>query len=276
MLQDIGEHVFHNEFTPRAARPDDFALCYAQNMALLLSGDTPRLMRFSDFEDPALAGAHAEFLFTIDGRGFFLLRGYTGAFPAGCARYEAELFRTLQPDEMGFAGILGMQLDRFYRDNAFCGRCGAPMRKSEKERALCCPSCALTVYPRLSPAVIVGVVDGEKLLLTRYAGRSYKKYALVAGYAEFGETIEQTVRREVMEEVGLRVRDIRYFQSQPWPFSDSLLFGFFCRADSGSAIRLQQDELSEAAWFTREALPPTENTKSLTNTMIEAFRAGAW
>ncbi len=137
-----------------------------------------------------------------------------------------------------------------------------------------CPSCGNTVYPKIAPAVIVAVTDGDKLLLTKYAGREYTRYALVAGYTEFGETLEETVRREVMEEVGLKVKNIRYYKNQPWAFSDSMLVGFFAELDGSPQIRLDETELSTAVWMKREDIPGDYTNVSLTHEMILLFKHG--
>ena len=127
-------------------------------------------------------------------------------------------------------------------------------------------------YPKISPAVIVGVTDGNRILMSKYADRDYKKYALLAGFTEIGETIEETVKREVMEEVGLKVKNIRFYKSQPWSFTDTLLMGFFANLDGDSEITLDQEELALAEWFEREEIPVTERNISLTNEMILAFK----
>ena len=129
-------------------------------------------------------------------------------------------------------------------------------------------------YPKICPAVIVGVTKGDEILLTRYAGRSYKKYALIAGFAEVGETIEETVHREVMEEVGLKVKNLRYYKSQPWSFTDTLLMGFFCELDGEDGITLDTNELAMAEWFEREQMPVEAEDLSLTNEMMMAFKHG--
>ena len=119
----------------------------------------------------------------------------------------------------------------------------------------------------------MAITDGDRLLLTRYAGRKIQRYALVAGYAEIGETVEETVAREVLEEVGLHVRDLRFYKSQPWAFTDTLLMGFFARLDGSDQIRLQEEELAEARWFSRDAIPDGYSQISLTGEMIEQFRS---
>ena len=140
-----------------------------------------------------------------------------------------------------------------------------------------CPDCGKTVYPRIDPAVIVGITNGDKILLTKYRGRANNpRYALVAGYCETGETAEDTVRREVFEEVGLRVKNIRYYKSQPWPFSSSLLLGYTCELDGDDTITLEEDELSLAEWVEREDLPDRSRDISLTSEIMETFRTGKW
>ena len=135
-----------------------------------------------------------------------------------------------------------------------------------------CPSCGRHEYLVLMPAVIVGVINGDKLLLSKYEGRNFKLHALIAGFAEIGETIEETVHREVMEEVGLHVKNLRYYKSQPWAFSDTLLMGFFAEVEGDDSITLDREELALAEWFERENIPATESNISLTSEMIEYFR----
>ena len=130
------------------------------------------------------------------------------------------------------------------------------------------------VFPKIAPAVIVGVTHGDKILMTKYAGREYKRYALIAGFTEIGETAEETVKREVMEEVGLHVKNLRYYKSQPWAFSDTLLMGFFAEVEGDDSITLDREELALAEWFERENIPASESDISLTSEMIEFFRAG--
>ena len=116
--------------------------------------------------------------------------------------------------------------------------------------------------------------DGDRLLLTRYRGRPFKKYALIAGFNEIGESIEDTVHREVMEEAGLRVKNLRFYKSQPWVFTDTLLMGFVCELDGSDRITVQESELAEANWHLRSELPEDYSHISLTGEMIEQFRLG--
>lgn len=122
----------------------------------------------------------------------------------------------------------------------------------------------------------MGVVNGDKIVLTKYNGREYKKYALVAGFNEIGESFEDTVRREVMEETGLRVKNIRYYKSQPWGFTDNILAGYFCEVDGDDKITMDEEELSVAEWVPRNEIPVNLEELSLTNEMISCFRLDNW
>ena len=148
------------------------------------------------------------------------------------------------------------------------------MLHDQKEVMRSSPSCGRHEYPVLMPAVIVGITNGEKLLLSKYEGRNFKRYALIAGFAEIGETIEETVHREVMEEVGLKVKNLCYYKSQPWSFSGTLLFGFFCDVDGDDALTVDHEELSMAQWFERGKIPDQGNDISLTKEMMMTFAAG--
>lgn len=148
------------------------------------------------------------------------------------------------------------------------------MTHGTTERSQVCPVCGYTVYPKICPAVIVAVYDEDRLLLTRYTGRPFTRHALVAGFNEIGESIEDTVRREVMEEVGLKVKHLQFYKSQPWVFTDSLLVGFYAELDGTSKITLQEDELADARWYSRGEIPRDYSSISLTGEMIEAFRLG--
>jgi NAD+ diphosphatase len=140
---------------------------------------------------------------------------------------------------------------------------------------LYCEFCGFRAYPTISPCVIVALYDGDRLLLTKYRGREHKKYALIAGFTEIGESLEQTVHREVKEEVGLNVKNLKFYKSQPWPFSDAILAGFFAELDGDDTITLEEEELSVGVWVNREDIPKQDESISLTSEMIEAFRTGS-
>jgi NAD+ diphosphatase len=148
------------------------------------------------------------------------------------------------------------------------------MRAGTTERSMVCTDCGHTEYPKICPAVIVAIRNGDKLLMSRYARGTYRRYALIAGYVEVGETFEECVRREVMEEVGLKVKNIRYYKSQPWSFSDSVMIGFTADLDGDDTIRLEEDELAEAGWFSRDEIVEYPPYISVGHEMMKAFKDG--
>ena len=147
------------------------------------------------------------------------------------------------------------------------------MIHSKKERAMVCEACHYTAYPRIMPAVIVGVTNGDKLLITRYR-TGFRYNALVAGFTEIGETMEETVQREVMEEAGVRVKNIRYYKSQPWGSANDILLGFYCDVDGDDRIYMDSEELKYAEWVHRKDIVLQPGEFSLTNEMMKRFKEG--
>jgi len=152
----------------------------------------------------------------------------------------------------------------------YCGRCGAETGRKPDELARVCPRCGLQQFPRISPAVIVRVERGEELLLARSPHFAPGVYSTLAGFVEPGESLEETVAREVREEVGVEVRNVRYFGSQPWPFPHSLMIGFVADWASGE-IRPQEGEIEDAGWFTVESLPGLPSRFSIARSLLDDF-----
>ena len=274
MIQDIAPFHYDNTSLPLPPEGNSYALFYESGKALLREDaggiDFPRMEELERWVPDLYESAI--YLFTIDQDRFYLIKKGRGALPCGFAMKHRQIFRGGRPRHLAFAGITGYQLFHFYRHHLFCSACGGPMRPDEKERMLYCAHCHRMVYPRISPAVIVGVVDGDRILLTQYAHRDYKRYALIAGYNEIGETLEDTVRREVLEETGLRVKNLRYYKSQPWSFTETLLAGFYCDLDGPDTVTLDRKELALAQWFHRDEIQIPFNNVTLTNEMILHFK----
>lgn len=270
MIQDIGRHRYDNTYVIRPAETEDYAVCCGSHGVLLRKeGQDWALPRFRD----GIPTHEARHVFAMDGTAVFLAEA-PAALPEGLVWVDMQTLRSVRPMEVAFAAVTASQMYRWYRDRAFCPRCGHAMGPGDTERSMVCPDCGLTEYPKICPAVIVAVTDGDRLVLTRYANRPYRGGALIAGFVEVGETLEDTVRREVMEEVGLHVKNIRYYKSQPWSFTDTLLSGFYCDLDGDDAIRLDHNELAAGEWIPRSELPDRSGEVSLTAEMVENFRLG--
>lgn len=267
MIQDIQPRRYDNAYTPREKRDTDIVFVFRGREILARTEEDGALVFPKGAE---VRQKKLQYLFSIDDQAFFLGTEAVGDYEFMPMR----ALRCCEPKDLCFAGMTAWHLYNWYDTHRFCGKCGKPMAHHETLRALQC-SCGNLVFPVIAPAVIVGVINGDKILVTRYAGREFKGLALVAGFCEIGETAEDTVRREVMEEAGVRVKNIRYFASQPWGFASDLLLGYYAELDGSEEIHIDEAELQSAAWVSRDELEPVvENRLSLTGTMIETFRLG--
>ncbi|HIW21995.1 MAG TPA: NAD(+) diphosphatase, partial [Candidatus Dorea intestinavium] len=263
---------------PVGPSQDDVFLIYRNNKIFmsLKEGEItyPRLEELKKYYPNAQKDA--KFLFKIDNNDYYEIRKYPIGPFNGYDYYDLGELRTSFPSYRAFAGITGAQIHNWYNDTTYCGRCSTKLKPKGDERAMICPNpdCGKVYYPVISPSVIVGVIKGNQILLTKYNKNhsKYRKYGLVAGYTEIGETLEATVIREVKEEVGLKVENVRYYKSQPWSYSGTILAGFFCEVVGDPTVTLEEEELEEATWFNREEIPKVDNTISLTTEMIEYFR----
>lgn len=278
MIQDIAPHTYHNEYKPIAPDADSIILAYENGKVFFHKKEGEKIITLPHFRElesqiPNLYENYI-YLFSIDKERFYLIPELDISLLPGYEFHETRELRYVEPQHLAFAAITGYQLWLWYRNRRFCGCCGKPMKHDKKERMMYCPSCGRQEYPVLMPAVIVGITNGDKIICSKYEGRSFKQYALIAGFAEIGETIEETVHREVMEEVGLKVKNLRYYKSQPWSFSGTLLFGFFCDVDGDDTLTVDHEELSVAQWFKRDKIIGQDTNSSLTNEMMMVFAAG--
>jgi NAD+ diphosphatase len=179
------------------------------------------------------------------------------------------LYGALEEDIFLLAGK-AIQIVSWDQTNQYCGRCGAKTALLEGERAKKCPACGLIIFPRISPAAITAVTKGNKILLTHNAAFRGNIYSLIAGFVEPGETIEECVHREIFEEVGLKVKNLKYFGSQPWPFPNSLMIGFTAEYDSGE-ISVDGQEITEAGWYETSNLPELPGKISIARKIIDSF-----
>lgn len=209
----------------------------------------------------------ALYLGELDGEACFAL--YEKTTNLGEAVALRQLFGVLSDEDFGIAGR-ALGLTAWDRDHRHCGRCGAPTERSTTDRVRTCTACGHGAFPRLSPAVIMLVERDGRALLARNARFPLPFYSTLAGFVEVGETLEQAVAREVAEEAGITIADIRYFGSQPWPFSGSLMIGFSARW-AGGEIVADPTELADAGWYAPHELPVVPPKLSIARELIDDF-----
>lgn len=214
----------------------------------------------------------------------FSFRHYLGeldGYPSYCMEVadtfippEGMLFRDLRSllgeieEDIFLLAGRASQIVNWNRMHKFCGKCGTPTDALQNELAKKCSKCGSVFYPRISPAVIVAIVRGDEILLAHNKNFRQNWYSVIAGFIEPGETFEDCVIREVMEEVGIRVKNIKYFDSQPWPFPDSLMVGFTAEHESGEII-VDGKEIEHADWYGRDNLPQKPTVTSIAGRLID-------
>ncbi len=274
MIHEINPGTFDNTFIKvDEIREEDYLLCYNDKSVLLKkSGSWFDIPKRKDIS-VKISKKDAVYLFTLNSIHCFLL--------FECPEDKGSLvfkdiydLRSLENKEASWIGVLGYQLRNWYVSNRYCGKCGTETILKENERAITCPECGNTVYPKVSPAVIVAITSGDKILLARNANFRNNYYSIIAGYVDIGESLEQAVVREVKEETGIVIKNLRYYKSQPWPFSGSLMTGYFAEADDLQPLRPDPVEIAEAGWYRRGDLPPHPTNISIAGEMIELFEDG--
>ncbi|MDD2316158.1 MAG: NAD(+) diphosphatase [Desulfobacterales bacterium] len=244
-----------------------------QNERLLIHENGPAVS-IPCMPDPLLVDLsilHRRHIGQIDGHSCYSAALAEGASPPEGMRFEAlrKLFSCLD-EPLAVAAGRAAQLLRWDQTNQYCGRCKTPTRRHPTELARICPQCNLIVYPRISPAVIVAVIRGDEILLVRTRRHAPGRFSVVSGFVEPGETPEQCVEREVMEETGIAVKDLCYFGSQAWPFPDSLMLGFTA-SYAGGEVMADGSEILEAGWFSAGNLPLLPEPVTISRRLIDWF-----
>lgn len=283
MLQDLSYGTLDNQYRYHQPENEDFAVCIRGNEVLLMHGEDGTLT-LPKVGQVAKYCSNWEFwldesyryVFTMQDKRYFLWLGTSGEVEPETFTYTpVATFRDSKNKDVCFATMTAWHLYCWYRDNRFCGRCSTPTIHDSNERMMRCPSCGNMIFPRIAPAAIIALTNGDKLMLSKYANRTYTRYGLLAGFIEIGETAEEAVAREVMEEVGLKVKNVRYYKSQPWGIAGNLSVGYFCDLDGNNdTVTLDENELSSAEWFPRNEIPYQDEGISLTGEMIRIFQEG--
>ena len=265
----------HNQYPEPDRLPEDACLVLVREGGVFFrTGSAPTIFEKVSLDLPERVIKHAQYL------------GHRGSVP----RYVIEVPGNLPlPEGVVYSGIrelaglipdeelatagLAVQVTDYDRTTRFCGRCGTATEPARTERAKVCPSCHQVTYPRLSPAVIVLVKNNNSVLMVRGKKAPPGRYSLVAGFVEPGETIEHAVHREVREETGVAIKNIRYCASEPWPFPNSLMLGFVADYEGGE-IAPDGIEVESAAWFDRNHLPDLPPKLSITRALIDNWVSG--
>ena len=256
MLQDF-KKKYNIDYKNILPSEDDYVLFYNKDKILLKENN--EFYQFKDYPNYSYVYA-----FNVDDNNYFIcLENVKCETPLN-------IFRELK-DNRAYIISTGYHLYKWINNNRFCGRCGKPTYFSNELRAIKC-DCGNEIFPTTAPAVVVGLInkDHTKIMLTKYLNGV--NYALVAGYNEIGETLEETVKREVFEEVGLRVNNIKYYKSQPWGKTSSCLSGYFADVFEDEPIKVEENELKFANWFKQEEIDIDDDNISLTREMIEKFK----
>jgi len=266
-------------FVPLITAPEDRAgpvLWFAFRGGELLvsrAGQEATVPACADLREIGIAPVRHQYLGRLNGQHCFACELPADAAPPPGLEFKTlrSLLFELDPTMSGLAGR-AFQLIEWDRTHQFCGACGARTQALREERARQCTQCGLLFYPRISPVAMVLVTRGRQLLLARKPGYVPGRYTVVTGFVEAGETLEQAVARETREEVGVDVRDIRYFACQPWPFPNSLVIAFNAEY-AGGELRADGVEIEDARWFDAEHLPDLPEPVHVSRQLIDATLA---
>ena len=273
MIHEIAPEWMDNQYHEKKVS-DDSRICFCDGRSVLFMEDGEKL-KWPVYRDVKEQAGECIYMFFISGRDYFLSMNQEQIRLEGGSWMDWHIMRDREPRAEAFAAMTAMHLSQWYQSVQYCGRCGSKAVHDKKERMMRCPSCGNMMFPKISPAVIVAVIDDKnRLLVTKYAGKTADQYALVAGFVEIGETLEECVQRELMEEVGIKVKDIRYYGSQPWGFVGNLMVGFTARLDGSDQIHMDREELGLAEWVTPDQIPEIDDYSSLTREVIRRFKNG--
>jgi NAD+ diphosphatase len=275
MIQEILPHRFDNRYPGnKNIGEKDYILHFNERSLLLkINGDEFEIPRREDFTEIS-DKTESSFLFTLDDVPCFLIWDTLKSEKPRFIFKEINFFRNFRRQELAWISIVGFHLMNWYSNNRYCGKCGTRTQQKPDERALICPDCHRVVFPNINPAVIVAIISDHKILLARNTNFPGNWFSLIAGYVDIGESLEEALIREVKEEVGLEIKNIRYYKSQPWPLSGSMMIGFVAEADDSVPINADKKEIAEAAWFARGELPKHSSGISIAGEMIGKFEKG--
>jgi NAD+ diphosphatase len=261
--------------TPPAERNEP-ALWFAFHRGELLiaqSADEARLPHCHDLSELGLSTVRSLYLGTYGGKHCYVSElEHANSLPDGHELQGLRAVFGLVDETLAALAGRAFQIMEWDRNHQYCSRCGTPTEPRANERARACPKCNYTIYPPISPAIMILITRGREILLARKPEWVPKRYSALAGFVEPGETLEDTVRRETREEVGVEIKNLRYFGSQPWPFPHSLMIAFTAEY-AGGEVRPDGVEIAEACFFDVAQLPKLPPSISISRRMIDAVSA---
>lgn len=270
----LTRQTFHPGVTPPADRPGGYWFAFrGYRLLVAWDGDDATVPCLGSPHEIGLEPVRWQYLGRLDGVHCYSAELDENIEPPDGMDFRSlrRLYGVIDEDLFWIAGR-AVQIVDWDRTHQFCGVCGTPTERNRRERVKRCPACGHTSYPRLAPAIIVAITKGDQLLLARSHRHPPDLYSVLAGFVEPGESLEECVIREIKEEVGLDVKNIRYFGSQPWPFPHSLMIAFTCEY-AGGEIRLEEEEMAEAGWYTADNLPRVPPPLSISRQLIDWFVA---
>ncbi|AUB59191.1 NADH pyrophosphatase [Methanobacterium sp. MZ-A1] len=260
------------EFTPNKENNENaYWFLFNSNELLVEMGKIPEIPYTKSLEELKINPIRLQYLGTFNGHPC-----YSGELPSEIQVPRGMAFKDLRSlydiieEDLYLLAGRASQIVNWDRTHQFCGQCGAPTITKDDEMAKLCPECGFTSFTRLSPAVITAIIKDGKLLMALHTRTSGNMYGLIAGFVEPGETLTEAVQRETMEEVGLKVKNIEYFGSQPWPYPHSLMIGFTADYDSGE-IEVDGKEIIDAKWFDSDQLPQVPSRMSIAGELIQWY-----
>jgi len=273
MIQDIHPHSFENTYKANQEMTKDSYVFIFEDNSLLLKQENDTVS-FPRMRDITIGNNEGIYLFSLDGVSCFWLSKCPLIEKDNYVYHEIRFLHTIAEGEIDFLSGVALHLKNWYEQHCYCGKCGSKTQHKDDERALVCSHCGHTVFPNISPAIIVAIICGDKILLARGVNFPEGFFSLVAGYTDVGETAEETIAREVREEVGIVLSSVRYYKSQPWAFSGSLMLAFIAEADDSQPIIIDPKEIAEANWYHRNSLPNCPTDRSIAGEIIAKFRNG--
>jgi NAD+ diphosphatase len=260
---------------PQEVNPDSYWFMISDQKVIVLSENgTITIPRYINLEEFNIKHDHVQYMGIYNGVSCYAAGVESTLNLPECLSIHPPLtlLNNLDTDMVKLSGLAG-QFITWSRNHRYCGKCGSLTEDKNDERAKICTVCGQVYYPRLSPAIIVAVTKDDKLLLASSPRFRSKFYSVLAGFVEPGETLEECVKREVKEEVGIEVENIKYFGSQPWPFPDSLMIGFTAEYESGE-IMPDKNEITDVSWFARDEIPGIPSSISIARRLIDWFIDG--